>query len=425
MDGSSLAVVASIVLVFAALSRRLERTVLTAPIVFVTCGYLAGGDVFGWINLHVGSSGVRALAEVTLSLMLFVDASRIDIGALRREIGLPVRLLGIGLPLTIAAGALLGPILLGTLTLAEALVLAIVLAPTDAALGQVVVSDRRLPLRIRQALNVESGLNDGICVPLLFIALGIAEAEEGGVTVHSAVRIVLEEIGFGLGAGIAAGAVAALALGFASRHHLITGEWRQVIPLAAVALAYGIADAHGGSGFVAAFIGGLVFGELRGVRSGEPMFLTDELGGLLNAATFVVFGAALLGPALGSLDASRAAYVVVSLTIVRMLPVALALIGSGARRSTVLYLGWFGPRGLASIVFAVIVLEGSKLDHVHLIVSTVVLTVAASVYAHGLTARPLTDVYVRWFSSHPEPPEMESTPTREHRLRRPVLPTRS
>ena len=192
--------------------------------------------------------------------MLFADASRIDLRLLRREIGIPVRLLGIGLPLTIVAGTVVAASVFTQLTWPEALVLAIVLAPTDAALGQAVVTDKRLPSRVRQSLNVESGLNDGICVPLLFIALAIAEADENILTASGAVHIVLEEIGYGIVGGVAAGAAGALLLRVVEPRRLVAEDWLQVIPLASAALAYGIAAPLGGSGFIAAFVGGLVFG---------------------------------------------------------------------------------------------------------------------------------------------------------------------
>ena len=258
-----LATVAALLLAYAAFSGRLERTVLTAPILFVGAGLLAGGEALGWLDVGIESSSVRDLAEVTLTLVLFVDASRIDIGALRKEIALPARLLGIGLPLTIAAGTALAAVVLAQLDWAEALVLAIVLAPTDAALGQAVVTDPRLPVRIRQGLNVESGLNDGICVPLLFIALAFAEADADAITVHGAVRLVVQEIGWGVVGGVAAGAIGALVLGYSERHRLVAEHWVQAIPLAAAGLSYGIAAPLGGSGFIAAFVAGLVFGVLR------------------------------------------------------------------------------------------------------------------------------------------------------------------
>ncbi len=420
MDSWSLAIVASVVLGYAVFSRRLERTVVTAPIVFVTAGLVTGGEVLGWLDLGIGSEAVRALAEATLTLVLFADASRIDLVKLRRDIALPVRLLGIGLPLTIVAGTAVAAAVIGALSWPEALVLAIVLAPTDAALGQAVVSDRRLPIRIRQGLNVESGLNDGICVPLLFIALALAEADEDATTVHHAVTLVLEEIGWGVAGGVAAGGVAALALRFARRRDLIAETSVQVIPLAGAALSYGIAAPLGGSGFIAAFVAGMVFGALQRDRGDEVTYLVDAGGGVLNAVTLIVFGAVALGPALHDLDASTVVYAVLSLTVIRMLPVALGLIGLHAQRRTVAFVGWFGPRGLASIVFAVIVLEGSTLDHRHLLVQIVTVTVGLSVYAHGLTAVPLTESYGRWYASHRDPPRMESVDAHEHKLRRPA-----
>ena len=173
--------------------------------VFVGGGILVSADVLGWLDAGIGSSTVRWVAEATLTVVLFSDASRINLRALRRESALPVRLLGIGLPLTIAAGAVAGVAVLGELALIEAVLLAIVLAPTDAALGQAVVSDERIPSRVRQGLNVESGLNDGICVPLLLIAIAVAEAQEGAIGDGAAVHLVLEEIGYGCLGGVSRG----------------------------------------------------------------------------------------------------------------------------------------------------------------------------------------------------------------------------
>jgi len=414
----SLAVVAALVLGYAGVSGRFERSIVTAPILFVTAGLLLGSEVLGWFDLAVGTEQVRVLSEATLTLVLFVDASRINIGALRREVALPACLLGIGLPLTIAAGTVVASGLFGGLTWPEALVLGVVLAPTDAALGQAVVTDVRLPVRVRQGLNVESGLNDGICVPLLLIALAIAEADEDAMTVHHAVRVVFEEIGWGLVGGAAAGAIGATVLSFGTSRRLVARQWTQVIPLASAGLAYGIAAPLGGSGFIAAFVAGLAFGLLEHSRSGEATYLVDAGGQLLTAVTLIVFGAAALGPALHELSWRMALYALLSLTVVRMVPVAVALIGLRAKPPTVAFVGWFGPRGLASIVFAVIVLEGSSLANVGLIVATVLVTVGLSVYAHGLTAAPLADAYARWFAANAEPSPMESAAAHEHRVRR-------
>ena len=373
--------------------------------------------MLGLVDLSIGAEPVKLLAEATLTLVLFADASRISLPALRNEFAVPLRLLAIGLPLTILAGMLAGVAVLPGVSLVEALVLSIMLACTDAALGQAVVTDERIPSRIRQGLNVESGLNDGICVPLFFIALALAEAEEGALTAHAAVHLVLEEIGYGLVGGVAAGVLGALALRFATRRSFVEPHWFQILTVATAVLSAGIATGLGGSIFIAAFTGGFVFGVIRRNSGGEVSYLLDEGGEVLNAVTFIVFGAAILGPALDDLGWEVVVYALLSLTVVRMVPVALSLLGTGARRPTLAFVGWFGPRGLATIVFAVILIDESSLPHEQTMLLAVVATIAISVYAHGLSSRPLTDRYVRWYKRDELPP-MESVPAAEHRWRR-------
>jgi sodium/hydrogen antiporter len=394
--------VAAAVLAVAAISKRLTGTPVTPAMVFAAIGVIVGPLVLGDVTPAASGETVKVLAELTLAVVLFADASRIKPRRLKHEFAVPLRLLGIGLPLTIVAGTLLAVVLFGKFNLTEALVLAIVLAPTDAALGEAVVSEQRLPSRIRQGLNVESGLNDGICVPLLLIALAAAEVEDKATSSHHAVTVVLEQIGYGLLGGVVAGLVAAAIVIVARRRDLITDSWFQVVPVAGAGLAYGIAAALGGSGFIAAFIAGAVFGALAPRESEQSSELNEELGGLLGGVTFLVFGAVLLGPALQHLSWSIVAYAVLSLTIVRMLPVALAMIGTNARMPTVVFLGWFGPRGLASIVFAAIVVEEAHLPGSHTLLITIYLTIALSVLLHGLTAAPLATRYARWYESHPQ-----------------------
>ena len=409
--------IALLLLAFATLSRRLEGTV-TAAIFFTTAGLVAG-PVLGLIELDIGSSSLKLLAEITLALVLFSDASRISLGRLRSEYSVPLRLLAIGLPLTIAAGAAVGVAVLPGVSLVEALVLAVMVACTDAALGQAVVTDERIPSRIRQGLNVESGLNDGLCVPLFFIAIAIAQAEEGTLTGRAAVELVLEEIGYGVVGGVVAGVVGALALRIASKRGWIEPHWVQILTVATALAAAGIADALHGSIFIAAFVGGFLFGTLRRNAGGHVTYLVDQGGEMLNAVTFLVFGAAILGPLLDELTWQLVLYAVLSLTVVRMLPVALSLLGTTARRQTVSFVGWFGPRGLATIVFGVLLVQDSELPHERTLLLAAAITVGLSVYAHGLTAKPLTDRYVRWFGSHPEDeqPPMESVPAASHRWR--------
>ena len=390
--------------------------------VFVAVGLLVGPEVLGEIDLESSSGTVRALAEATLALVLFCDASRIDLGQLRREVGVPVRLLGIGLPLTIALGALAAAAIFDRLSVEEAVILSIVLAPTDAALGQAVVTEPRVPGRIRQGLNVESGLNDGICVPLLFAAVAAADVQSAISEGRSAGTLLLEEIGYGVVGGVVGGLVAAAIVIYAGRRDLIASQWRYVIPGAGAALAYGTASALGGSGFIAAFVAGMTFRLALGRDPEHINELSEQVGNVLNGVTFLFFGAILLGPAVGELSWELALYAVLSLTVVRMLPVAIAMLGSHAQPPTLAFLGWFGPRGLASIVFAVIVIEESNLPHEHLIVLAIYLTVGLSVFAHGLSAAPLANRYARWYERHPrdKAPPLESAPIEVTRARGPA-----
>ncbi|HXZ56390.1 MAG TPA: cation:proton antiporter [Gaiellaceae bacterium] len=398
MSAWSLAVVAVIVLAYALVSRGLGRTPVTAAIFFLSAGLVFGR--LGWIDFGAGSETVRLLAEATLTLVLFADASRIDLAALKQEYLVPVRLLGIGLPLTIVTGCALAVVLFPSFSFGEALLLAIILAPTDAALGQAVVTDPRLPSRIRQGLNVESGLNDGICVPLLFIALALSDAEAHTKSAQGAVRLVAEAIGYGVLFGVVCGAAGAILLRLARERGLAEASWIPVVPVATAALSYGLAAPLGGSGFIASFVAGFTFGALRRDPEEAPSLLED-LGDLASAATFIVFGAVFAGPFLAHLSWNAVLYGLLSLTAVRMLPVTVAFARTHARPQTVAFMGWFGPRGLASIVFTVIVMDEANLPGITTITVAVVFTVVLSVYAHGLTSRPLTGRYASWFRAHP------------------------
>ena len=420
--GWPVALVALALLGVAAVSRRLSGTPVTPTMVFVAFGLLVGPEALDRIDVSSTSSAVRTLAEATLALVLFADSSRIDLRRLRHRAGVPVRLLGIGLPLTIALGSAIAAIVFGQLTVEEAVVLGVALAPTDAALGQAVIVDPRVPERIRQGLNVESGLNDGICVPLLFLAVAAADVQADITDGQRAITIVAEEIGYGLLAGAAAGALIGLIVVQAGRRDLIAGPWRQVIPAAGAALAYGAATGLDGSGFIAAFVAGVAFRLVLRRDPEELNRLSEEVAGVLNGITFVLFGVVLLGPVLADLSGRLVLYAVLSLTFARMVPVAIAMVRSHARPPTVGFLGWFGPRGLASIVFAAIVIEESQLPHEQLIVQAIYLTVGLSVLAHGLSAAPLAGRYGRWYARHPETdrPPMESAPTAMTRPRGPV-----
>jgi NhaP-type Na+/H+ or K+/H+ antiporter len=396
-----LATLALILLGFAAISGRIEGTSLTAPMVFTAVGIVVGARALGLIDLEQRGEEIKLLTEATLTVVLFSDASRIDLRTLRGEAGVPARLLGIGLPLTLLAGFVVALALFDGLAWTEALLLAVILAPTDAALGQAVVTLERLPLRVRQSLNVESGLNDGICVPLFLIVLAVAQAEETDAGWPDALRLIIEQIGYGALAGVVAGSVAAAAVVLAGSRGFISAPWLQVVPLAGAALAFGIAQPIGGSGFIAAFVGGAFFGGLRRRQGGDVSYFIEEASALLAAVTFVVFGAVLLVPALEDVTWQIALYALLSLTIVRMIPVGMAMVGTGARRPTVAFLGWSGPRGLASIVFALLLVEEGGLPNDDVILIVTFVTVGISVFAHGGSAAPLARRYADWIEARP------------------------
>lgn len=400
MNSTDILLVCAALITFALVSGRLAGTALTAPMGFVALGLVVGPQLLDLVDLGIESEELGLLAEVTLALVLFTDATAIDTRRLRREDSMPIRLLGLALPLTILVGSVVAVVVFSDLLLFEAVALAILLAPTDAALGQAVVSDERIPSVVRQGLNVESGLNDGVCVPLLLGAVAFAEIEEsseGGTTIL--VDLVRElAIAVGIGAAIAA-VVAALVHQSTRRGWLGTG-WPALVPLATAIGAYVATDEAGGSGFIASFVAGLVFGRALGAAAHESAEFTEELGQLLSAVTFFLFGAVLVGSALSRIDVATVVYALISLTAIRMLPVALSLVGTGAGRPTLWFTGWFGPRGLATIVFALTVIETSGLDGTERIVDVATVTVFASVFAHGATAAALSSRYVGWVTAN-------------------------
>lgn len=421
MDAVGLATVAALLVAYAAVSARLQTTVVTQAMVFVAFGLLVGTRALDLVDVDAANQFLRHLAEATLTLLLFTDAVRINLRRLRREVGVPTRLLGIGLPLTIVVGVAAGLAVLPQLDIWTAAILATILAPTDAALGLPVVNNRRLPSRIPQGLNVESGLNDGVCVPLLLIFVIMAEAEEG--TEVEPLRVVVEEIGFGVVGGLVAGVLGAWVLRTFAARGWMDRTWKQINGVATPLLAYTVASALGGSGFIAAFVAGVTFSVIAGDRAEPTTMLAEQNGELLNAVTFLMFGAVLVGPALGALDWRILLYAVLSLTVARMLPVALAMLGTGMRPVTVAFIGWFGPRGLASIVFVLVIVEETELAQRPLIVTAVTCTVALSVFAHGVSAWGGSSRYADWYAAHAtdETAMPESAPAPEHRTRASTL----
>ena len=383
------AILAAFLLIYSAVAGRIERSWISGPIVFVAVGFILGPDALAVFRLNITGEGLRVLAELTLAMVLFTDAANADFGILRRNRGLPERLLLVGLPLTIVLGFVLAAIvfpLLGTLEIA---LLAAMLAPTDAALGKPVVTNQAVPAVMREALNVESGLNDGICVPIVVLLIGLAVGTqiEGGTMVHVA-RVVVEEIGIGLIVGLALTWLTTLMLRFAERRGWISEHWVEIPIVALAAACFAGAQAAGGSGFIACFVGGLLLSGLRERHKEELLRGAEHMGEALALLTWVVFGGIVVARLIDRVTWPALLYAVLSLTVVRMLPVFLCLIGTRTSTTDKLFIGWFGPRGLATIVFAVLVLD-EKLPGNDTMMLAAGWTVLLSVIAHGVTANPL------------------------------------
>jgi len=389
----SLALLAGFVLFYSMIAKGVERTWVSGPIVFTAFGLLIGPMGFDLLSFETERETLKTLAELTLALVLFTDAASADLGVLRRSARLPFRLLVIGLPLTILLGYLAGLMLTVKMSILEVALVATMLAPTDAALGKAVITNAAVPADVRQGLNVESGLNDGICVPILFIFLALAQdTGPGAVPWSHALALVAEEIGIGLAVGVVLTVLAVKLLGYAGRHQWLTPTWLQ-IPVVALALTcFATAQSLGGSGFIASFAGGLLFGGLA--RQHKEMLLraAEGTGDTFALITWVIFGSAVIGQALGYFSWRLLLYAVLSLTLIRMLPVFLSLTGSGLNTESKLFIGWFGPRGLASIVFGVIVVN-ADLPNSHAMAVVVVFTVILSILTHGLTANPWARAY--------------------------------
>ena len=412
----AVALFALLVVLFVAFSAGIGRAYLTAPILFLVAGLLVGrADAFATID----HAAVRTVAEVTLALLLFHDASQLQPRELRADAKLTGRLLLMGLPLTIGAGYLLARVMLPEIGVWLALLVAAALAPTDAGLGAATVLNPVVPVRVRRVLNVESGLNDGLATPVVLFAVAAAAGFADGSTEHAAGSALLE---------ILVGVVVGAAAGFLTGRLLDTAHdrgWSQqaLVPVAVLVvpvLAYYAAHALGGNGFISAFVAGTMFAlaQVDLDRMHTDLELTDHVSTLLGFVVWMLLGA-ILTRHLGALITwSSLAFAVLSLTVLRMVPVALCLLGTGLRAPSVLFIGWFGPRGLASVVFGLIALESlDQSPEVTRAVGVIATTVVLSVVAHGYTATPWARRYGAW-AAGPARPTVENqaavAPRRTH-----------
>jgi NhaP-type Na+/H+ or K+/H+ antiporter len=384
-------VVALAVLAFGLLAGRLRGSSLTMPMVFTAAGLLLGPQLAGVLRLEVDSEFVSAMAEAALVVVLFTDASRMDLRSVVRDHSLALRLLAFGLPLAIVIGTGIGLLLLPTLPVAAVALLAATLAPTDAALGQAFVADDSVPLRIRQTLNVESGLNDGLAVP--FITVLIDFARQQTESIPSYLALFAELIGIGIAAGIAVGWLGGNVLRWSAARSLTTDTTQRLAVLALAAIAYAGAELMHGNGFVAAFTAGLFIGTAARDLLPHTSSFAETEGQLLTLVTFLLFGTVVLGDILLAFDWRYVAYALASLLLVRPLAVSLSLIGAGLRAPSVGFLSWAGPRGLASIVYAVLIAGSAGVAGATEVFTVAGWTILLSIYLHGLSAAPLSARY--------------------------------
>jgi sodium/hydrogen antiporter len=417
------AIFALIIVIYAALAVRLNRWSITGPMVFVAVGFLLGPGGTGLLPLSPKVEGIKEITEITLALLLFADASTLSLWRVRDDATLPGRLLLLALPLIIILGAVLASGLLPDENLAFAALIGAILAPTDAALGLAIFTNPRVPVRIRRALNVESGLNDGIAAPFvsLFIAFAAATAAnvQGGLWLVTA----LSEMGLGVAVGTVIGVAGGWLLMQASRRGWTSETSKQIAILGLALLAYlGAVTVHG-NGFIAAFVGGIVFGASTRNHLAEPTEFTENMATFLSVLVWGIFGGLMVPVALSfTTDWRPIVYAILSLTVVRMVPVALSMIGTRLRPDTIVLMGWFGPRGLASVVFTLLAFlqfkeAGQPIDT---LVSVAVWTILLSVVVHGVSAQPLAAWYARRLeAAQGSPVELVDLP--ESRQRRHIL----
>ena len=396
MEPAEIAIIAAVLLGFTAVSRRLDSSPITMPMVFVAAGAVLSAT--GVVEVAEELEAISLIAEVTLAVILFSDATRLSLPRLRQAAALPARLLGIGLPLTVLLGLALNLVIFPGWPVAQALLLAAILAPTDAALGTAVVSNPDVPARDRLALNVESGLNDGLVVPVVAVAASIVVEMEQSFSSWSG--FVAQQLGLGVVIGLGVGLVGITVLRTTRNAGWSDGRYEQIATFGLPILAFTFAAASSGNGFIAAFIAGLAFGsggfardqtddEMEGPDDAEHLAeFTEDAAELLGAVTFFMFGNLFVGDALGAFGPAVIVAAILSLTVARMLPVFLALFRSGCDTTGKLFIGWFGPRGLASIVFAILLVEQleERSEQADQLVGVISLTVTFSVFLHGMTS---------------------------------------
>jgi NhaP-type Na+/H+ or K+/H+ antiporter len=405
---SGIAILLIFIVLYSVVAVWLGKRSITMPMVFLAIGAITGEQGLGWINFSLSSEEMKLIVEITLALVLFADSSTLSIRRMREDAGLPARLLGLGLPLIILLGGVLALAFFPQEGLGFAFLIAAILAPTDAALGLPIFTNKRVPVRIRRALNVESGLNDGIATPFvtLFAALAVAEQTQ---KLAGWLSTAIFEIGVAIIVGAALGMLGGWLFAGAMRRRLTSRATEQLGTFALALAIYFVSINLGGNGFIAAFVGGLFFSYITRHKQHQAVEFTEAVGTLLSLVVWTIFGTLMVVPLFRAFNPLALLYAVLSLTVIRMLPVAISLAGLRFRRDTRLVMGWLGPRGLASVVFTIIAYEnfleaGRSFDILFAVAGW---TIVLSVLLHGFSARPLARGYAhRLKSAPPNSPEL-------------------
>jgi len=384
-----LVIVACFIFIYSLLAGKVDKLPISGPIIALLFGLAIGPLFLGVFHFSLDNEVFKVMAELALALVLFTDASKTNLRDFEHNIGLPSRLLLIGLPLTIIAGSVAGYFIFKDFSWIELGILATILAPTDAALGKPVVNSPIVPSKIKEALNIESGLNDGISVPILLLFIAFSEVSADKISFQYALGLFAQQIGIGAAAGLGFTFIADHLIRYSQRKNWITESWKPIIMIALIISCFAVAQSLGGSGFIATFSGGLLFGKIQKTNKTELVSAAEGMGDTISLITWLFFGAFVIKLILSHLSWEIVFYSVLSLTLIRMLPVFLSLINSGITSKQKVFIGWFGPRGLASIVFLVMILDVG-LPHLPTLVTTIVSTIVLSVVLHGLTALPFS-----------------------------------
>jgi sodium/hydrogen antiporter len=375
-------------LIYSLIAKRIEKTAISGPLLAVIVGLLAGPLLLNLIVVKVEIEGYKVIAELALALVLFTDASNTNIKELVKVASIPTRLLLIGLPLTIVFGMLGGYFVFEGFSWIELGILATLLAPTDAALGKPVVTNQSVPSKLRESLNVESGLNDGICVPVLFLFIALFSTQTGeNIKFSFGLALFAKQIGIGLFTGLVITFVGDRLVNYSQKQGLISKSWETIVIVALAFSCFTAAQIAGGSGFIACFTGGLFYSTINRKYKHDILEEAEGIGDSLSMVTWIIFSSIIIAANVRHFTWNVIVYALLSLTIIRIVPVLFSLIKTGISRKEKLFIGWFGPRGLASIVFAIIVFD-TELPHKEIIILTAICTILLSIVLHGISANP-------------------------------------